>query len=102
MHFCKNCGIEISKDQEENFNNLCPDCIRLVKYGKRKGGACYLFVGCIFLLPSISLLLTLLPSLDYIDSFELSLYIGSFLILLSISILLIYFGIKRRREFKYK
>ena len=50
MPFCKNCGFEISKNQEENFNNLCPDCIRLFKYRKKRGGERTIFIGIIFMI----------------------------------------------------
>ncbi len=29
MPHCKNCGEKITEDQKENFNHLCPACIRL-------------------------------------------------------------------------
>lgn len=100
MPFCKNCGVEISKDQEENFNNLCPDCIRLVNYGKRRGGGCIVFVGIWFLIAGVPFVLMeiIVPFTNvYYDFNPLSL--GMYSIIMIIGILIVYIGIRKRRSF---
>lgn len=45
---CRNCGIQISEDQNINFKGLCSNCIRLEKsidHAKAKSDATYNF-GC--------------------------------------------------------
>ena len=29
MPYCKNCGAEISERQAQQFNKMCPECVRL-------------------------------------------------------------------------
>ncbi|MFW9771738.1 MAG: hypothetical protein ACFFFB_11660 [Candidatus Heimdallarchaeota archaeon] len=42
MPNCINCGMEISEEQNRNFNGLCPNCAQLVKPTKQKVGGYWL------------------------------------------------------------
>ena len=103
MPFCKNCGVEISIEQEENFNNLCPDCIRLVKYGKRRGGGCIIFVGIWFLIAGVPFVLIELIIPFTNEFYDFQLYnLGIYGTIMIIGILIVYIGIRKRRSFKTK
>lgn len=49
MPNCTRCGAEINFDQFNNFNGMCPDCVRLFKLDKRTGGRTSLCWGFLIL-----------------------------------------------------
>lgn len=101
MPFCVNCGAELSEEQIRNSKQLCYNCMGAP--AKRTEGGIIICFGVILLIIDIpifflGILAITAGAFSYIpgDYWILS------IILLVISILSLYFGIKRRRKYKPK
>ncbi|MFX1259895.1 MAG: hypothetical protein ACFFAN_18755 [Promethearchaeota archaeon] len=53
MPNCVKCGSEISEQQSDLFNGMCPECNRIFKYSKKKSGKPLLGTVCLLLLTVI-------------------------------------------------
>ena len=66
MPKCKNCGIEISDSQYHDYQQLCPDCIRIIKTVDRSKAKSdmwiNLIIAIIFTFASIAGLVVILAS----------------------------------------
>ena len=56
MANCVNCGAEISQEQYQNFNKLCPDCVRVKSVSQKTGFAGVGALGAYFILGAIAFL----------------------------------------------
>ena len=94
MPLCKNCGEEITVNQNANFSGLCSACVRGDKTRKRRGGTSLIGIG-------LYLLIFLLPTLISL-SFFMPIFLAIGIPLVIIPILMIIFGYKKRKEWKIK
>ncbi len=94
MPLCKNCGEEITVNQNENFFRLCSACVRGDKTRKRRGGTSLICIG-------LYLFIFLLPTLISLSLFN-PIFLAIGIPLVIIPILMIIFGYKKRKEWKIK
>ena len=100
---CRDCGKQINKDQQQNFFSLCYECFRRFKSSNLRKAFALRLIGKI----SLSFVLFYVILFSIIISFSrfrrtglmLIFVIGS-IIAITIPLLLIYFGVKKKRKWK--
>jgi len=96
MPKCIKCGNEISEEQYNEYNKMCPDCTRLFKYDKKHSGKCLLCIGFLILINGLGLFAI---TFGYYISGEGDILSPLlFIIVIVVALLLIYYGLKKVRS----
>ncbi len=98
---CKVCRKPINKDQQRNFYSLCYDCFRRFKKSKMNKAFAMKLIGFIALLYILMSILIFIPGLRFGRPLMIISFIIGVIIAVMISLLLIYFGIMKKRKWKF-